>query len=94
MLPDRNIAAKADNRVEAEKFLKKLKEREQKETDVPLYLDFAIIYHGLKDYDKVFYYFKKAVELKIKILFIIVDPEWRELRSDSKYKKLIMLINL
>ena len=55
---------------------------------------FAIIYHGLKDYDKVFYYFKKAVELKIKILFIIVDPEWRELRSDSKYKKLIMLINL
>ena len=59
-----------------------------------IYMYFAIIYHGLKDYDKVFYYFKKAVELKIKILFIIVDPEWRELRSDSKYKKLIMLINL
>ena len=38
MLPDRNIAAKADNRVEAEKCLKKLKEREQKETDVPLYI--------------------------------------------------------
>ena len=61
MLPDWNIAAKADNRVEAEKCLKKLKEREQKATDVPLYMDFAIIYPGLKDYDKVFYYFKKLL---------------------------------
>ena len=60
--------AKIGNIEEAEKCLQKLKEREQKEKDVTLFMDFAIIYSGLKNNDKVFYYFEKAIELKVGIL--------------------------
>ena len=86
--------AKIGNIEEAEKCLQKLKEREQKEKDVTLFMDFAIIYSGLKNNDKVFYYFEKAIELKVGILFMFADPEWRGVRSDTRFEKLKKNINL
>ena len=85
--------AKAGKVEEAKKCLQKLKMREQKEKDVALFMDFAIIYSGLKNFDKVFYYFEKAIEARVGILIMFADPEWKDLRSDPRFKKLKKIIN-
>jgi TolB-like protein/class 3 adenylate cyclase/Tfp pilus assembly protein PilF len=86
--------AKAGNIQEAEKYLDKLKKREQKEKDINLLVDYAIIYSALRDYDKVFYYLEKAIEARVGILNIFADPGWKELRSDPRYEKLKNKIRL
>jgi len=86
--------AKAGNIEEAEKCLKKLKQREQKEKDVSLFMDFAIIYTGLRNTDKVLYYFEKAIDARVGTMLIFADPVWKELRSDPRFEKLKEKIRL
>ncbi len=86
--------AKAGKVEEAKKCLQKLKMREQKDKNVSLFMDFAIIYSSLKNYDKVFYYFEKAIDARIGILIMFADPEWKGLRSDPRFKKLMKKIRM
>jgi TolB-like protein/Tfp pilus assembly protein PilF len=86
--------AKAGKVEEAEKCLQKLKLREQKEKDVALFMDYAIIYSGLKNFDKVFYYFEKAIDARVGILIMFADPEWKDLRSDPRFMRLMEKIRL
>jgi TolB-like protein/Tfp pilus assembly protein PilF len=86
--------ANAGNIKEAKKWLQLLKEREKKEKDVILFMDFAIIYSALKDYDKVFYYFEKAIEARVGCLLMFADPKWKHLRKDPRFKKLSDKINI
>jgi len=51
--------AKAGMLDEANECLEQLKERENRDKDVSLHMDFIMIYEALGDFDKVFYYFEK-----------------------------------
>ncbi len=78
------------NKEAAEECINKIKEREKAEPDIPLNLDYALIYKGLKDYDKVFYYLEKAAEERNGgILFIGKNPGWKDVHSDPRFKELI-----
>ena len=78
----------------AQKCLQKLEKRSQTEKDILLYNDLAVIYAGLKDSDKVFYYLEKAVEARQGIHFLNTDPGFKEFRSDPRFKKLMQKIGL
>ncbi len=79
----------------AEECIKKIKEREDANPDIPLNLDYALIYKGLKDYDKVFYYLEKATEEKNGgILFIGKNPGWKDIHSDPRFKAIMKRVGL
>lgn len=80
--------AKTGDNINAEKCLDKLLERNERDKDVSLFMDFATIYSGLKDYDKVFEYFGKAIKARVGILYMFADPEWKEIRSNPRFEKI------
>ena len=74
----------------AEECINKIKEREEAEPDIPLNLDYALVYKGLKDYDKVFHYLEKAAEERNGgIIFIGKNPGWKDVYSDPRFKILM-----
>jgi TolB-like protein/Tfp pilus assembly protein PilF len=88
------IYAKSGNVEEAEKCIEKLKEREQRDKDISLFMDYAIIYSALNDFDKVLYYFEKAIDARVGTLIIFAEPAWKPLREDPRFKKLLTKINI
>ncbi len=79
----------------AEECINKIKEREDANPDIPLNLDYALVYKGLKDYDKVFYYLEKAMQEKNGgILFIGKNPGWKDIHSDPRFKDILKRIGL
>lgn len=79
----------------AKEYLERLHKREEKEPDVSLAMDYAIIYLGLGDYDRVFKYLNQAVEEHLGgVLFIKSVPIWNPIKSDPRYKKLLMRIGM
>ena len=79
----------------AEECLNKIKEREEANPDIPLNLDYALVYKGLKDYDKVFYYLERAAEERNGgILFIGKNPGWKDIHSDSRFKAIMKRVGL
>ena len=90
-----HVYAKAGKMKEAESYLSKLKECEQNADSATLSYEYAIIYHGLNDVDKVFSYLEKGVDQRLgNMLFLKIDPIWKDLRSDARFKKLLMKIGL
>ncbi len=84
------VYAKTGNKKEAEKCLQKLKKSQEPDRDVRLNTNFAILYAGLNDIDKVFFYLEKAIEERIgDCLFLKVHPGWKFLRSDPRFISLI-----
>ncbi len=69
--------------------IKKTKQRAQREKGVSLNVDLAIMYHGLGDMDKTYYYLKKASDDMIGVLFLKNHPSWDGIRGDPRYPKLI-----
>ncbi len=60
-----------------------------------LHMDFAVIYAGLKNYDKVFEYLEKAFEEKLGgLIFMNSVPGWREVRKDSRFNLLMKRMNM
>ena len=54
-----------------------------------------MIYKGLKDYDKVFYYLGKAMEERNGgILFIGKHPGWKDIRSDIRFEAMMKKVGL
>lgn len=80
--------AKAGNIEEANECLQILKKREQNDKDVSLFMDFAIIYTALKEYDKVLTYFEKAIEARTGVMIMFAEPEWHEIRLNPRFKKI------
>lgn len=73
--------------------LQKLDLREKEDPRTLLYIDYAFIHLGLKDYDKAFYYLNKAYEERMGIaclgmIFCIRYPMLKEMRSDPRFKEL------
>ena len=77
----------------AEKCLEEIRKREISNPDIPVDIDYALIYRGLKDYDKVFYYLERALEDKnATMLFIWKHPGWKDIHPDPRFKALMKKI--
>jgi hypothetical protein len=71
------------------------KHRKILEKDISLLLDYAIIYEGLNDYDKVFYYLEKAAkERHGGLLFVKTHPNWEKFHNDPRFNKFMKKIGL
>ncbi|MCW3117896.1 MAG: adenylate/guanylate cyclase with repeat [Chitinophagaceae bacterium] len=73
--------------------LEKIKEREKTEPGVILYMDYAFLYCGFKDFDLAFHYLNKTYEQRVGIaclgmIFCIRYPMLHELKSDPRFKEL------
>ena len=73
--------------------LEKIQQREKNEPETLLYMDYAFLYSGLKDFDKAFHYLNKTYEQRIGIaclgmIFCIRYPMLNELKSDPRFKEL------
>lgn len=83
----------------AKECLEKIELRQQNEPDLPLHMDFAFLYSGLKDFDKTFYYLNKTYENRMGIacmgmIFCIRFPMLKELKSDPRYRELLLKMGL
>jgi adenylate cyclase len=88
------IYARLGNIDEVNRCFKKLELRKNKEKDVSLSLDFAVIYSGLKDYDKVFEYLDKAYDEKLGGLVFLRTRHWKEIHNDPRFTELLKKMNL
>ncbi len=83
------------NKEAAEECLIKIKEREESDPNISVNFDYALVYKGLGDYDKVFYYLERAMEERNGgILFIGKHPGWKDLRTDKRFEAIMKKIGL
>jgi adenylate cyclase len=75
--------------------LRELTNKKNLDTKGSLNFELALLYAGLKDYDKVFYYLDQAYDERAGgMIFLNVHPEWAQLKSDSRFTELIKRIGL
>ena len=91
--------AAAGQKDKALKCLEGIKQREKNEPGVILYMDYAFLYSGLKDYDKAFENLNKTYEKRMGIaclgmIFCIRYPMLYELRSDPRFTELTQKMGL
>ncbi len=79
--------ARAGQIDKAKQTLNNLEKRERLEKDLNNSMDFAVIYIALQDYDKVFYYFERAVVDRFGFMFLKSHPMFEEVRKDARFKK-------
>jgi tetratricopeptide (TPR) repeat protein len=70
-----------------------LQEREKQDPNTLLYIDYAFIYIGLKEYDKAFYYLNKSYDQRMGIaclgmIFCIRYPIMKEMKADPRFRAL------
>ncbi|MBL4578774.1 MAG: tetratricopeptide repeat protein [Flavobacteriales bacterium] len=85
------LAGKTDKALQS---IEKVKERERVEKDISVTVDLAVIYAGLKDYNKVFYYLERAAAERFALVFIKAHPLWKEVRKDPRFNKLMKKMGL
>jgi DNA-binding winged helix-turn-helix (wHTH) protein/TolB-like protein/Tfp pilus assembly protein PilF len=84
---------KAGRRGEAEAILARLLERSRERFTPPFHI--ALIYHGLGDADNAFEWLEKGFAARDpKMVFLKVEPKWKDLRSDPRFVSLIRRMNL
>jgi len=83
------IYGKTGQQKKAQEILVRMKKREDTDKDVMLNSDFAIVYLGLGNFDKVFEYFDDAFKQKVSMFFVITFPVFAEFRTSPQYKKLM-----
>ena len=80
---------------EAEECLRLLKEREVREPDIALDIDFVAMYAGLDDIDTAFDYLEKAVESRLgSLIFLRANPAWSRLHADPRFNILLERMGL
>jgi adenylate cyclase len=80
---------RAEHIKEAHECLRKLEERESRDKEVTLNMDYVVIFTGLGDLDNAFYHLDKALEEGNGIFFIATHPILRDLRADARYSELL-----
>lgn len=88
------IYAKLGKLDKANDYLEKIKIQEKKLTEVNYTIDYALVYLGLENYDKVFEYLNKAYEDKLGALIFIRSRLWKEIHDDERFKTLLSKMNL
>jgi tetratricopeptide (TPR) repeat protein len=83
------------NKGKAMECIQSLNEISKENPVISLNLDYAIIYWGLDEKDKMFCHLEKAVEEKTGgVVFLKSHPEWKKLRGDPRYTELLKKIGL
>jgi TolB-like protein/class 3 adenylate cyclase/Tfp pilus assembly protein PilF len=89
------LHGKMGNREKAQYYLELLRQRDEEDPEVILYMDYALINLGMGDYDQVFHYLQQAVKERLgNVLFINSNPVWDELKSDNRFYDLLQQIGL
>lgn len=88
------VYARLGNQEEVQKCFDKLEQRQKADSEVSLSIDYAIIYLGLRQYDKVFEHLNKAFEEKLGGLVFLRTRHWREIQNDPRYHELLVKMNL
>lgn len=88
------VYARLGNNEEVKKCFEKLEKRQNIESEVSLSIDYAVIYLGLRDYDKVFEYLEKGFNEKLGGLVFLRTRHWREIQNDPRYNNLLKRMNL
>ncbi|MDQ3015385.1 MAG: tetratricopeptide repeat protein [Bacteroidota bacterium] len=83
----------------AQECLEKMKQRQLEEPGVNFDLDFAFLYSGFKDFDKVFYHLDQTYEQRMGIactgiLYCVRYAMLGEMRSDPRFPMLLKKIGL
>ncbi|MCF8243457.1 MAG: hypothetical protein K9J16_18930, partial [Melioribacteraceae bacterium] len=79
---------------EAKECLRKMNERQKKYPEASLEMDYAVIYAGIGDLDKVFEYIEKAYEARSGALLFITSRYWSDIMNDPRYFKMLEKMNL
>jgi adenylate cyclase len=74
----------------ANECLQLLKQREKRDKDVNLDMDFLVIYAGLNDLDKVFYYMGKSLDDGSALVFLRTHPFAENIRNDPRFNELLL----
>ncbi|HXI13305.1 MAG TPA: protein kinase [Thermoanaerobaculia bacterium] len=83
--------AKSGKRDEARAALDSLMQLSRTRFVPPYHI--AIVYNGLGETEKVFEWLEKGYELRDpKMTFLKVEPKWRNLRSDPRFKNLLLRV--
>ena len=85
---------KLGKRKKALELLSRLYDRQKQEPLINLDGDFAIVYAGLGEYDKVFEYLEKSFNERQGHLLFIRTPHWKGLFDDARFKSLIKRMGL
>ena len=86
------LYAKNGQSEKAEDCLKELQEMET--PDLQLDVEFAIIYTGLGDFDKVFELLNSACDKRLGGLNFIKSKYWKDIQDDSRFNKLLKRMGL
>jgi TolB-like protein/Flp pilus assembly protein TadD len=74
----------------ANECLQLLMQREKRDKDVNLNMDFLVIYAGLNDLDKVFYYMSKSLVEGSALVFLRTHPFGENIRKDPRFNELLI----
>ncbi|MCF8396340.1 MAG: tetratricopeptide repeat protein, partial [Melioribacteraceae bacterium] len=88
------IYGKLGRMKEAKECLRKMNERQKKYPEASLEMDYAVIYAGIGDLDKVFEYIEKAYEARSGALLFITSRYWSDIMNDPRYFKMLEKMNL
>jgi TolB-like protein/class 3 adenylate cyclase/Tfp pilus assembly protein PilF len=85
--------AAAGNKEKTFEILEKIKEREKRDSGIPMDMDYAFVYAGMKDFEKSFHYLNKTYENRIGIaclgmIFCVRYPMMNEMKADPRFKEL------
>lgn len=87
--------ALSGNKEKAKECIQSLNELSKDNPGISLNLDYATIYRGLGEKDKMFCHLEKAVEEKVGgVIFLKSHPEWKKLSGDPRYSGLLKKIGL
>lgn len=88
------VYAKMGEREKVNECLDRIKLQEQKVSEVNYNIDYALIYLGMGNYDKVFEYLNKAFDDKLGALIFIRGRSWKEIHDDQRFKELLLKMKL
>lgn len=89
------IAAKMGKKKQAREYLELLKKRQDEQPELNLSLDFAVLYAGLDEPDKMFKHLNNAVEKKLgSVLLINSIPSFAKYNKDPRFVDILNQIGL
>jgi len=83
------IYGKTGKMKEFENIIKLMREREETDKEINLSSDFALVYLGLGDYDKVYEHLDNAFANKLSMFFVMTFPIYKDFRKSPQFKKLV-----
>ena len=85
--------ALSGNNEKAKECIQTLNELSKEYPGISLNMDYAMIYRGLGDQDKMFCHLEKAVDEKVGgVIFLKNHPEWKKFSGDPRYTRILKKI--